>query len=109
MKAEGTLSSDFVVVGRIPPDEERLVHSKSVVQFSSTYDVSIVIFIFIYTSIRSFFIYCIIMLVDTEEDVTLLFVHLCFRNFNFNFVNQYYLFYPYISSVFYRKSFSILR
>ena len=35
-KAEGRLPSAFVVVGRFPPDEERLVLSKLVMQFSFT-------------------------------------------------------------------------
>ena len=39
-KAEGSLPSAFVIVGRFAPDEERLVLSKPVVQFSFTYGVS---------------------------------------------------------------------
>ena len=51
------MPSAFVVVGRFAPDEERLVLSKPVVQFSFTYGVSRGIFIFICTSITNFFIY----------------------------------------------------
>ena len=40
MKAEASLASAFVGVGRIAPDEERLVLLKLVVQFCFTYDVS---------------------------------------------------------------------
>ena len=42
-----SLPSAFVVVGRFAPDEERLVLSKPVVQFSFTYNVSRGIFIFV--------------------------------------------------------------
>ena len=38
------------MVGRFAPDEERLVLSKPVLQFSFTYDVSRGIFIFVYTA-----------------------------------------------------------
>ena len=50
------LAFAFVEVEHVAPDEERLVLSKPVVQFSFTYGVSRGIFIFVYTSITSFFI-----------------------------------------------------
>ena len=52
-----SLLSAFVVVGCFAPDKERLVLSKPVMQFSLTYRVSRGIFIFVYTSFTSFFIY----------------------------------------------------
>ena len=59
-RRQACLSSDFVVVCRIAPDEETLILSKPVVQFYFTYGVSRGIFIVVYTSITSFFFYCII-------------------------------------------------
>ena len=58
-KKEDSLPSAFVVVGRFAANEERLVLSKPVVQFSFSYGVSRGIFIFVYTSITGFFIYWI--------------------------------------------------
>ena len=46
-----------MVVGHILRDEERLILSKLVEQFSFTYGVSMGIFLFIYKSITSLFIY----------------------------------------------------
>ena len=44
------MASSFVVVGRFALNEERLVLSKPVVQFSFTYGESRAIFIFVYQS-----------------------------------------------------------
>ena len=53
-----SLTSAFAVVRHFAPVEERLVLSKPVVPFSFSYSVSRTTFIFVYTSITSFFIYC---------------------------------------------------